>query len=107
MTKPSRTNFNSVSTKTGVAWNCKRCGKTGLASNRGAAGRHFDSHTCESLWVGCGTATTPGATSQASLTPRRRPTRTTQTTGRPYTANRDGGGTSDRRRERAHLGLAL
>lgn len=48
MTKPSRTNFNSVSTKTGVAWSCKRCGKTGLASNRGAAGRQFDSHTCES-----------------------------------------------------------
>lgn len=48
MAKPSRTNFNSVSTGTGVAWNCTRCGKTGLASSRAAAGKQFDSHTCTS-----------------------------------------------------------
>lgn len=48
MGKPtSRATFNHKSGDAGVAWNCTRCGKTGLASSRGKAGRQFDDHDCE------------------------------------------------------------
>jgi tRNA(Ile2) C34 agmatinyltransferase TiaS len=34
------------STGAGVAWTCRKCGKTGLGSDRATAGRQFDAHNC-------------------------------------------------------------
>ena len=47
MAKPSRESFNPKSNAAGVAWNCTRCGATGLAGNRATAGKQFDEHNCE------------------------------------------------------------
>lgn len=47
MAKPSRTTFNVKSNPAGVAWNCTKCGATGLAGNRSTAGQQFDKHTCK------------------------------------------------------------
>lgn len=30
-----------------VAWNCTKCGATGLANSRLSAGQQFDKHDCE------------------------------------------------------------
>lgn len=29
-----------------IAWNCTKCGKTGLANSRRTAGQQFDVHEC-------------------------------------------------------------
>lgn len=46
MARPNRTNLNLSATGAGVGWNCRKCGKTGLASTRKIAGQQFDKHTC-------------------------------------------------------------
>lgn len=46
MAKPSRTTFNPKANATGVAWNCTKCGASGLAGNRATAGTQFDAHDC-------------------------------------------------------------
>lgn len=44
----SRDSFNHKSKgPEAVAWNCTRCGKTGLAKSRLSAGQQFDKHDCE------------------------------------------------------------
>lgn len=46
MSKPSRATFNPMANETGVAWNCTKCGASGLAPSRGKAGSQFDDHDC-------------------------------------------------------------
>lgn len=49
MPKPtSRDSFNHKSKgREAVAWNCTKCGKTGLANSRLSAGQQFDKHDCK------------------------------------------------------------
>lgn len=45
MAKPSRSDLVTKATGAGVAWNCRKCGQTGLATSRAEAGKQFDRHT--------------------------------------------------------------